>query len=102
MKSLVPAGEKKDWYEGIKKLRKASHNQDFNYILATMFTPVIVSILQTQGFVCEIYGESQTGKSAMLKVCSTVWGATLTVKVLFLVQTALTDFTENILLTLTR
>ena len=97
MKSLVPAGEKKDWYEGIKKLRKASHNQDFNYILATMFTPVIVSILQTQGFVCEIYGESQTGKSAMLKVCSTVWGGYAD-RESFVFSANSTDcFTENIL-----
>lgn len=97
MKSLVPAGEKKDWYEGIKKLRKAAHNQDFNYILATMFTPVIVSILQTQGFVCEIYGESQTGKSAMLKICSTVWGGYADRESYIFSANATDCFTENIL-----
>lgn len=97
MKSLVPAGEKKDWYEGIKKLRKANHNKDFNYILATMFTPVIVSILQMQGFVCEIYGESQTGKSAMLKICSTVWGGYADRESYIFSANATDCFTENIL-----
>lgn len=97
IKSLVPAGDKKDWYEGIKKLRKAAHNQDFNYILATMFTPVIVSMLQTQGFVCEIYGESQTGKSAMLKICSTVWGGYADRESYIFSANATDCFTENIL-----
>ena len=74
LQSLQPVGDKNEWYEAVKKLRKAPHSDDFNYILATMFTPLLVTVLGTQGFVNEIYGASQTGKSAMLKVCSTVWG----------------------------
>ena len=74
VRSLQPKGDKNEWYEAIKKCRKAAHKEDFNFILAAMFTAPLVSVLGTQGFMCETYGPSQTGKSVMTQICATVWG----------------------------
>ena len=72
--SLRPHGDEAEWYEKIKNLRKDGPLMLRFAIAAALVSPMLQFIDIRDGMICNIYGRSGSGKSAVNRAVASIWG----------------------------
>lgn len=73
IQGLQPRGEREKWYRKFKELR-AIDNIPLNFATAATLCAPIQAVIEGDGFVCDLYGNSGCGKSVIDKTAATIWG----------------------------
>lgn len=71
--ALSERGSRDEWFDAYKRLR-ATNNLSLNFSTAAMLSAPLISVLNTDGFVCNLYGRSHCGKTTISRVATTIWG----------------------------
>lgn len=70
--SIKPHGNKHEWMEYIKKLRKTGRIE-INFALAVSFASTLVGKLGALPFIVDLWGESGSGKTVAMMMAASVW-----------------------------
>lgn len=75
IKALTPAGDREAYYQKMRELR-ASGQVHLNFAIAAALCSPILGMLteHPEGFICNIYGKSRTGKSVASKIATAMFG----------------------------
>ena len=69
--ALKEHGDREKWYEEFKKLRG---RDAVDFMTAGVLAAPLIKIIGLDGFVCDLYGKGETGKSITNKIVATIWG----------------------------
>lgn len=73
IQGLQPRGDCEKWYAKFKNLRKTD-NRPLKFATAAVLCAPIQAVVEGDGFVCNLYGNSGCGKSVIDKMAATIWG----------------------------
>ena len=69
--ALKEHGDREKWYEEFKKLRG---RDAVDFMTAGVLAAPLIKLIGFDGFVCDLYGKSGTGKSVTNRIVATIWG----------------------------
>lgn len=75
MQALKATGDRDTWFETYKKMRKENQTYFQFATAAILAAPLLTMVNSTDGFVCNIFGKSGTGKSLATCIAATIFGS---------------------------
>lgn len=73
LSALEEKGNKVEWYAEYTKLRKTGY-QPLKVLTAAMFASAILGLMNLDGFACNIFGTTTTGKTITTQIATSIWG----------------------------
>lgn len=69
--ALKEHGDRDKWYQEFKKIRG---REAVDFMTAGVLAAPLIKLIGTDGFVCDLYGDSGTGKSITNQITASIWG----------------------------
>lgn len=76
LNALEEHGDRDKWYGEFKKLRG---REAVDFMTAGALSAPLIKLIGTDGFVCDLYGKSGTGKTITNTIVSSIWGESSTI-----------------------